>query len=71
MQTLTNHFCIFNDNLRKYLLVEAGSVVICHLFCVVVLHLDMHSFLFLFSFPLFLSWHSLLFLFPPSLPPSS
>lgn len=67
MQILTNHFCIFNNNLRKYLLMEAGSIVICHLFCVVVLPSDMHSFLFLFSFPLFLSWPLPSFLLP-SLP---
>lgn len=53
MKTLMNHFCIFSENLRKFLLVEAGSVVICHLLCVVMLLSD-HTF-----FPvslLFLSW---------------
>lgn len=53
MKTLMNHFCIFSENLRKFLLVEAGSVVICHLLCVVMLLSD-HTF-FPVSF-LFLSW---------------
>lgn len=62
MKTLMNHFCIFNDNLRKFLLAEAGSIVICHLFCVAMSPSD-HTF-FLVSF----LFSSLSFLVPPFSP---
>lgn len=51
MKTLMSRFCIFNDNLRKFLLVEAGGIVICHLL-LVGMFLSDHIFLPGFFFPL-------------------
>lgn len=59
MKILMNHFCIFSDNLRKFLLVEAGSVVIRNLLCVVMLLSD-HTF-----FPVSFFFFSLSFLASP------
>lgn len=74
MKTLMNHFCTFNDNLRKFLLVEADWVVISHLLLVVTLLSD-HTFFSISFFFSFLSWSpisflpsSLPFTFPPSSP---
>lgn len=54
-----NCFCIFNDNLRKFLLAEAGSVNICHLLCVVMSPSD-HT-----LFPVSFLFSSLSFLVSP------
>lgn len=68
MKTLMSRFCIFNDNLRKFLLVEAGGIVICHLL-LVGMFLSDHIFLPGFFFPS-LSVLISPFFFPPSPAPS-
>lgn len=69
MKTLMSRFCIFNDNLRKFLLVEAGWIVICHLL-LVGMFLSDHIFFPVSFFLSFCPGLPLLFFFPPSPAPS-